>query len=256
MKIYVLTDNHAQRGFAAEWGLSLYIEDNEKILFDFGDSDLYLKNAEKLGLDVLAADHFVLSHGHWDHGNGLRYLPNRPLICHPDSFIKRYRGTKYLGLPYTFDEAQERFRLILSSEPYKINDNTIFLGGIPRVTEFESKGTDQVKEDGSLDLVMDDSGIVIKTEKGLIVISGCAHAGICNTVEYAKKVTGIDKVYAVLGGFHLKGGDELTRKTIEYLKGLNIEMIRTTHCTAFPALVEFANAFGSIPFASGQVLEL
>lgn len=257
MKINILTDNHALRDFDAEWGLSMFIEFNKQtILFDFGNSDLFLRNAEKLGLDVLNADYFVLSHGHWDHGNGLRFLPKRKLICHPGSFIKRYRGDKYLGLPYTFEESKEKFDLILSSRPLEIYKDVYFLGSIPRIIEFESKGTDQVKEDGTIDLVEDDSGLVIKTDKGIVVISGCAHAGICNTIEHAKKITNINKVYAVLGGFHLKGEDEVTTKTIEYLKRLNINYISTSHCTRFPALVQFANAFGSRPFESGQVIEL
>ncbi len=257
MKINILTDNHALRNFDAEWGLSMFIEFEDKtILMDYGNTDLFLKNGEKLGLNVLNADYFVLSHGHWDHGNGLKYLPSCKLICHPGSFINRYRGKTFLGLPYTFEEANEKYDLILSAEPYEICENAWFIGGIPRVVEFESKGTDQVLEDGSLDLVEDDSGIVFKTEKGIVVISGCAHAGICNTIEYAKKITNTDKVYAVVGGFHLKGNDEVTTKTIDYMKKLNIEYISTSHCTRFPALVQFANEFGSKPFESGQVIEL
>lgn len=103
---------------------------------------------------------------------------------------------------------------------------------------------------------MDDSALVFKTGEGLVIISGCAHSGICNTVEYAKQVSGIDRVFAVLGGFHLKGGDRLTERTIDYLMKSNIESIRTSHCTQFDALVQFANAFGSKPFASGMTIEL
>jgi 7,8-dihydropterin-6-yl-methyl-4-(beta-D-ribofuranosyl)aminobenzene 5'-phosphate synthase len=256
MKIYVLADNHALRNFDAEWGLSFFIEvEGKTILFDYGNTDLYLKNSIKLGLDIFNADYFVLSHGHWDHGNGLKYLPRCKLICHPGSFIKRYRGSTYLGLPYTFEEADEKFELDMHSEPYEFAENIFFMGTIPRVTSFESKGTDQVLENGQLDLVVDDTGIAIKTSKGLVVISGCAHAGICNTIEHAKEITGEDNVYAVLGGFHLKGGDALTELTIDYLKKENIEFISTSHCTRFPALVQFANAFGSSPFETGQILE-
>ncbi len=257
MLIHVLVDNHASKDCPAEWGLSFYIESSERLLFDFGGSDLFFKNAENLGVNIMDADFFVLSHGHWDHGNGLQYLSNKKLICHPEAFIKRYnRDGRYIGLPFNVEEAKEKFDLILTREPYEISRNTIFLGEIPRITEFESKSTDFTKEDGSMDLVMDDSAMVFKTPKGLVVLSGCAHSGICNTIEYAKKVTGIDKIYAALGGFHLKGGDELTQKTIDYLKGLNIEIISTSHCTQFDALVQFANAFDSKPFQSGLRIEL
>ena len=257
MKIHILTDNHALRNFDAEWGLSMFIEFNGKtILMDFGNSDLYIKNAQKLNLDIFSANHFVLSHGHWDHGNGMVHFPKRKLICHPGSFIKRYRGKKYLGLPYTFEECKEKFDLELSAEPLELFKDAYFLGSVPRIVEFESKGTDQIKEDGTLDLVEDDSGLVFKTDKGLVVISGCAHAGICNTIEHAKKITDTEKVYAVLGGFHLQGMDDVTNKTIEYLKGLDVEYISTSHCTRFPALVQFYNTFGSLPFESGQTITL
>ena len=88
-----------------------------------------------------------------------------------------------------------------------------------------------------MDFVEDDSGLVFKTDKGLVVISGCAHSGICNIIEYAKKTTGINKVYAVIGGFHLKGEDDLTTKTIEYLKTIDIEYLSTSHCTEFQLLL-------------------
>lgn len=206
MKIHVLVDNHASRDFSAEWGLSLFIESSKKLLFDFGSSDLYIRNAKKLGIDIMTADCFVLSHGHWDHGNGLEHISGKRLVCHPEAFLKRYRKDgSYIGLPFNIEEAKKKFELELTREPYMIDEKTIFLGQIPRVVDFESKSTNFVKEDGSMDLVMDDSALVFKTEKGLVVISGCAHSGICNTVEYAKRVSGIDRVFAVLGGFHLKG---------------------------------------------------
>ncbi len=257
VKISVLTDNHAQRQFRAEWGLSFFIEtDSTKILFDFGDSDLFLKNASILGIDPFSADHYVLSHGHWDHGNGLRYTPSRKIICHPEAFIKRYRGERYLGLPYTREEAEEKFDLVLSDSFYRMTDDAFFLGEIPRQFDFENIVTDFAKEDGSMDPVMDDSGIALITEKGLVVISGCAHAGICNTVEHARKVTGVNSVHAVLGGFHLKGGDRQCRETISYLKRRDAEDVSTGHCTQFPALVDFANELGSRPFMTGQIIEL
>ena len=256
MKIYVLTDNHAQRQYAAEWGLSLYIECSTTLLFDFGNTDLFLKNAEKLGVDPLGAEHFVLSHGHWDHGNGLRYMPRRKLVCHPGVFINRYRGKNYLGLPFPENEMKEKFDFILTAEPFKLDESTFFLGEVPRRMDFESRSTDFIKEDGSMDLVMDDSGLAIKTEKGLVVITGCAHAGVCNTIEHAMDVCGDSRVYAVLGGFHLKGGDELTEKTIGYLKKKDIQYISTSHCTQFPALVQFANELNCTPYMSGEIIEL
>lgn len=256
VKIYVLADNHASVICKAEWGLSLFIESSKKILFDFGASDLFLRNAEKLRLNVYDADYFVLSHGHWDHGNGLAYLSDKKLVCHPDAFIKRYNGSRYLGLPFSYEKAQEKFELITSSSPVKIDENITFLGQIPRTNEFEGKESVFLKEDGSVDEVRDDSALAITTEKGLVIITGCAHAGVCNTIEYAKRLSGVTQVYAVMGGFHLKGNDEVTSKTIEYLKGQKIQKIMPSHCTEFPALAEFNLKLGSSPYKAGQIINL
>ncbi len=257
LKISVLTDNRATRDFKAEWGLSFFIEyDGKKILFDFGDSSLFLENAEKMGINPFEADHFVLSHGHWDHGNGLRFMPPVKLVCPPEAFIKRYRDSIFLGLPYTLEEAEKKFTLVMTDSPIELEKDIYFLGEIERNFDFEKVETPFIKEDGTMDTVKDDSGIAINTAKGLVVISGCAHAGICNTVEHAKKVAGVEKVYAVIGGFHLKGGDMQCSETINYFKKIKPAIVSTSHCTQFPALVEFADALGSVPFASGEVIEL
>ncbi len=106
-----------------------------------------------------------------------------------------------------------------------------------------------------MDLVDDDSGIVIKTSEGLVLITGCGHAAVCNTIEHAIRQTGDKRIVALLGGFHLKGNDELTSRTIEELKKYDILHLHPTHCTEFPALVQFANVFGSVPLKSGLTLE-
>lgn len=257
MKIHVLVDNHASRDYSAEWGLSFFIESSKNLLFDFGSSDLYLKNAKKLGLDISTVDTIILSHGHWDHGNGLEYLSNKRLICHPEAFSRRYsKNGEFIGIPFDIKEAKEKYELVLTREPYMIDENTIFLGQIPRLVDFEAKNSTSFKEDGSMDFIMDDSAIVYKTEKGLVIISGCAHSGICNIIEYAKQVSGVNNIYAVLGGFHLKENNELTKRTIDYLRKLNIERISASHCTGFDTLVQFANVFNSKPFTSGTTIEL
>lgn len=256
MKITILSDNCASRKYSAEWGLSIYIEAGTNILLDFGASDLFLKNAEKMDINIMNADYLVLSHGHWDHGNGLKYLPKKKLVCHPEAFIKRFRDGEHIGLPFDLKEGEKRFHLILTKKPFSFDENTVFLGEIPRSNDFEAKETIFNKEDGKKDFVYDDSGLAIKTEKGLIVISGCAHAGICNMVDYAIKITGIKEVLAVIGGFHLKDNDFVTKNTIEYLKSINVKKVLPTHCTEFPALVEFYKFFGSTQLHVGQVINI
>ncbi len=116
------------------------------------------------------------------------------------------RTGKFAGLNQTKDEINKKFNLILTKEPYKH---------------------------------FDDSGIVIKIPKGIIVISGCSHSGICNIIEYAKKVTNMEKVFAVIGGFHLKELNNQTNKTIDYFINNNIENIYLAHCTSDIVCEEF-----------------
>ena len=246
MKLTVLTENTASAYFLAEHGLSYFIEfDNKKILFDTGATNIFLQNADKLNIKLEDIDLIALSHGHWDHGNGLKFIENKPLICHPNCFIKRYRKgeKKNIGLDLTQREIESKFSLITTKEPYYITENIIFLGEIPRLNDFESKSTLFVKENGEDDFVNDDSALVLIKDGELIIVSACSHSGICNIVEYAKKVTGINRVKAVIGGFHLKKQDNQTKKTIEYFKQNKVEKLLPSHCTKLPALTMFYEEF-------------
>src|SRR5690606_14289462 len=128
------------------------------------------------------------------------------LITHPSVFMKRYRrnGTSSLGLTMNQQEIDKKFNLILSTQPYVVTPNIYFLGEIPRITDFEAQSTSFVDEFGNPDFVPDDSALAIIEEDQLVIITGCSHAGVCNIIEYAKKVTGVNRIHSVIGGFHLK----------------------------------------------------
>ena len=257
MNLTVLSEMRAMDGFESEHGLSFLIEVNQlKVLFDTGASDLYKKTAAKLGINLQEVDRIVLSHGHWDHGNGLEYMEGLPLICHPDCFDKRFRksGDTYLGLSLSQEEAEEKFELNTFRRPIRLSPHLWFLGEIPRKNDFEAQSTKYRLEDGSDDFIMDDSGLVVITNKGLVIISGCAHSGICNMIEHARRVTGIFKVAAVLGGFHLRSANNQTRKTIAYLESLEVEQVIPSHCTLDPALGLFRKTFGSQELLTGACL--
>ncbi len=130
MRLIVLNDNAAGNNCGAEHGLSFLVEDEQKILFDTGPSDIFLKNAKILGVDINDANLIVLSHGHYDHGNGLEFIRSKKLVCHPECFVRRYRKAdgSYIGLPLTLEEAKKNFTLVLAKEPYEISENIIFLG--------------------------------------------------------------------------------------------------------------------------------
>ena len=256
MKLTVLTENTASGEFMAEFGLSYFIEyDNKKILFDTGHTDVFLKNAKKLNIDIEQLKTVVLSHGHWDHGNGLKYMQNKELICHPNVFIKRYHKNDKIniGLDLSYEELKKRYNIKVSKEPYSISDNIIFLGEIPRLNSYEAQTTTFIDENKNEDFIMDDSALAIIVNKELVVVSGCAHSGICNTIEYAKRVTGIKKLRAVIGGFHLAEVNRQTKETIKYFKQQQIKYILPSHCTKLPALAAFYTEFKINHVKTGMV---
>jgi 7,8-dihydropterin-6-yl-methyl-4-(beta-D-ribofuranosyl)aminobenzene 5'-phosphate synthase len=259
MKVKVLTENIAGGKFLAEHGLSYLIEiDGEQILFDSGHSDVFLKNAEILGIDIhKSVKTVVLSHGHWDHGDGLHFITNKKLITHPAAFIKRFRKTDHspVGLSNSKQQLEKQFKLCESEKPVEITENLVFLGEIPRSNNFESQTTPFELEDGSDDFIPDDSALVAIDEHELIIITGCSHSGICNICEYAKKVTGISNIKVVMGGFHLKLPNKQTQLTIEYFKKNKVATLLPSHCTDLPALSQFYNEFKIEQVKTGKVFE-
>lgn len=245
IKIHVLSENVAFGRCNAEHGLSYLVEFDKKILFDTGKSDLFLKNAASIQAPIDEIDAVVLSHGHYDHGNGLKYLDGQKLICHPLVFQNRYSGKKrrFVGIDISEEEAKQKFQLQLSQEPYWISDKMVFLGEIQRKFSFEKHATRFKLEDRVVDEIADDSAMAVIMDKGLFIISGCAHSGICNIIEYAKKVTGINEVYGIMGGFHLKFNNKQAKETLAYLKKQNPKIVMPSHCTELPALSLFYSEF-------------
>lgn len=257
MTVSILADNSPGNYTAAEHGFSCFVEhDGKRLLFDTGQSSLFLENARIMGIDMTAVETIVLSHGHFDHGDGLQYLQGGKLICHPGCFVKRFRiaDYSYIGLKNTKEELSARFKLITSATPYHISDKIVFLGEIPRITGFESKRTSFILDNGIPDFVMDDSAIALLLGEGLFVITGCGHAGIVNILEHAKNITGEKRIYGILGGFHLKHADLQIKETIRYLKKNDVVKVFPSHCTDKPALELFHASFGRTMVKTGQKL--
>jgi len=141
-----------------------------------------------------------------------------------------------------------------SPEPLQLSEHVWFLGEVPRLNNFEAQTTKYILEDGSPDFIMDDTGLACVTADGLLVISGCAHSGICNMVEHARSVTGVDRVEAVIGGFHLKAKNEQTRKTVQWMKEAGIKRVYPSHCTMDPALGLFYSELGYNEVRVGAIL--
>ncbi len=257
--VSILTENTAGGKFLAEHGLSYLINiDGELTLFDTGHSDVFLKNAARLGIDIHdKIKTIVLSHGHWDHGDGLQFISGQKLITHPESFIKRFRKRDHspIGLALTKKEIKNKFNLQETKEPVQITNNMLFMGEIPRLNNFESQSTPFELEDFSDDFIPDDSALVAIKNNELVIITGCSHSGICNICEYAKKITGISKIKTVMGGFHLKYQDKQTQNTLEYFKKNEVEILLPSHCTALPALALFYQEFNIQQVKTGMTFE-
>jgi 7,8-dihydropterin-6-yl-methyl-4-(beta-D-ribofuranosyl)aminobenzene 5'-phosphate synthase len=251
----------AEHGFSAV--VSLYEQDRvRKVLFDFGFSETgALQNARTMGVDLSGVSALVLSHGHIDHHGGLpallRHLGRKgiELVAHPAAFrCSRYLKVseeRVIRLPTPDRERLERegANIVETARPRALLDGRlIFLGEIPRRTPFE-KGLAKARyrEDGreALDPIEDDSAVVAHVRgRGLVVLSGCAHSGIVNTVAYAREVTGVDRVFAIMGGFHLTSPEAAAavEPTIEALRAFAPRYIVPTHCTGRTAVARIEQA--------------
>jgi 7,8-dihydropterin-6-yl-methyl-4-(beta-D-ribofuranosyl)aminobenzene 5'-phosphate synthase len=253
MKITVLNDNMASGICSAAHGLSWMIEADKKILFDTGPSDIFLKNAQTLGMPMDDIDLIVLSHGHWDHANGLNFLNGGKLIAHPDIYRKRFNRSHGIGIDLSQDEIEKKYEVTYSKEPLQLSESIYFLGEIDRIHDWDTGHEDFKLENGEHDTVPDDTGIVAITNQGLVIISGCAHSGITNITEQARRLFREKPVVAVMGGFHLKPGDKRIQPTIEYFKSLNLKHLYPSHCTA-PEVIADMRQFLPVRFVrSGNV---
>lgn len=257
-----LKEGEIRASIVAEHGFSALVKTTtdgktHTLLFDFGFSeDGAAQNAKTLGIDMSEVEAAALSHGHSDHTGGMKKLTGLigkkdiPFVAHPSAF-KFPRYLKFseelkINFPKLTRGMVESlgYRVIESENPYPLVDNTIlFLGEIPRQTDFE-KGFPVAhwQKDGKelWDAIEDDTSIVMNLKnKGLVIVSGCAHAGIVNTVKHAIEVTGVNQVHAVMGGFHLSGPlfEGIIDRTSEELKKLNPVYVIPMHCTGRKAIM-------------------
>lgn len=260
MKLTILVDDNMSnyRRLLAEHGLCFYIEDDgKKILFDTGYSDVFIKNAVSLGINLLDLDYIVLSHGHYDHTWGLTHylafymsaleqkqkVKKPTTITHPDTFLEKYEeGFGEIGCMLTEEKLKKVFDVITTDEPYSLTKNLTFLGEIPRFNDFEGREPmEKVLRNGNWedDYVIEDSALVYKSDESLSIITGCSHSGICNIVEYSQKLLKTAKIESIIGGFHLiDTPKEKMDKIIEYLKKQDIKELYPCHCTNFSAKAE------------------
>lgn len=280
LRLTIVVENSASLGNSSVWaqhGLSIFLEldyGREKmlLLLDTGaSSDVMLHNADALHIDLSNLDLICLSHGHYDHTGGLMGVLQRLngricIMAHPDIFAPKLTARPFLqfiGPPFRRAEAEAAGAIMLDCQgPADIAPGVMTTGEVARLETFENVAGFWTVKDGRycIDNIPDDQALAINIEgKGLAVITGCAHAGIINTIKHAQKITGVEKLYAVIGGFHLMDADEKRiETTAEALQKLDPAIVRPGHCTGHKDVCRLQEALGERcrPLAVGDSIQL
>ena len=267
--ITILSDNQAGKNLSAEHGLSIWIEiGSKRILFDTGQGATFDNNARALGINLAKTDMLVLSHGHYDHTGGIPYVlqqaGNVHVYCHPGVVTPRYRirnGTPTAihmpprSLTGINKLATEQLHWV--QQPLYLSDTIGLTGPIPRESIYENTGGPFYLDPGGYrsDPIDDDMALWIRTPKGLIVLVGCCHSGLINTLNHVQHLNDGMKIRTVIGGFHLMTADfQRINKTITALRFLNFDQLIPCHCTGHFAVSMLHGAFGKqvLPGAVGN----
>lgn len=273
LRITVLVENTASgQELLAEHGLSFWIAYGEhRLLFDTGQGYVLKHNARQLSVPLDTAEALILSHGHYDHAGGLvEALETHPapvVFLHPAAlepkFAQRSDGiAREIGMPTRCRRFfQEKVQPVWTETPTRICEGVYVTGPVPRQTEYEDAGGPFFVDSDCRqpDDFPDDQALYMETKAGTVVVLGCAHAGVINTLTYVRELTDNRPIYAVIGGMHLvAAGPERLEKTIAALSQINPRYLMPLHCTGFPAMArlhhEFPEQYRSCPV--GTTIEL
>jgi 7,8-dihydropterin-6-yl-methyl-4-(beta-D-ribofuranosyl)aminobenzene 5'-phosphate synthase len=259
LAITILVDNEGTEEISQEHGLSLWLETSAgHILFDTGQGCALPGNARKLGIDLASADILVLSHGHYDHTGGICHVLDQTtgiqMYCHPAALQPRYvilgDVAALASMPSESVAAVEQLpveRLHWTASPVLISEDIGLTGPIPRSTPYEDAGGPFYLDEKKLnpDSIEDDQALWINTASGLVICVGCCHAGLVNTIHYVRQLTGVSRIRAIIGGFHLlHANEERLQQTIAVLQSLAPELIVPCHCSGGSAVEILRNALG------------
>lgn len=276
----IVVENSAaldHNSLGAQHGLSIFVklkfdQESMRLLWDTGaTSEVMLHNADELNIDLNNLDLICLSHGHYDHTGGLMsVLQHRKdrivILAHPDIFTPKLKARptlKFIGPPFNRAEAEAAGAIMIEARgPVAIAPGLMTTGEVARLESFEKVENFWTVRDGQYcqDNIPDDQALAaVLPGKGLVVITGCAHSGIINTIRHAQKITGVEKLYAMIGGFHLMDADDgRIDSTVEALKGLDPAIVRPGHCTGQKAICRMQEALGERcrPLAVGDLIQI
>lgn len=279
-RLTIVVENSASPSNSQIWGqngLCIFLDLDlgsgiMKLLMDTGaSSEVMLHNADALDLDLSKIDLICLSHGHYDHTGGLmgalQHVNRRVcILAHPDIFAPKLKdrpSLKFIGPPFNRSEAEAAGAILLDCrDTVAVAPGVMTTGEVPRIETFEKLEGFWTVKNGQYcqDSIPDDQALAVNIrDKGLAVITGCAHAGIINSIRYAQKITEVEKLYAVIGGFHLKDADDRRiDATAEALLQLDPAIVRPGHCTGQRAIFQLQKILGNRcqPLAAGDSIQL
>lgn len=261
ISLTVLVENTARgAGILGEHGLAWWIDTgSHRVLFDTGQGLALRHNARALGLDLSRADAIVLSHGHYDHVGGLESVlelaPGAALYMHPRAIEPKFSGSgggatgRRISLPFM---EQEQFRapgrtVVMSATPCEVVPGVWMTGEVPRSNDFEDTGGPFFLDAGlqQPDPLLDDQALFFTADEGVVVVLGCAHAGVINTLACVTALTGVDRIHAVFGGMHLEhASPHRMAQTFVGFHHHHVGRVGPLHCTGPRATTAFCSAFG------------
>jgi 7,8-dihydropterin-6-yl-methyl-4-(beta-D-ribofuranosyl)aminobenzene 5'-phosphate synthase len=267
----LLCENHATEPLQAEHGLAFWLQGPElTALFDCGSGQTLCQNALQLQIPLASCQQVILSHGHYDHTGGLaelwRHGMTMRIVAHPDVTLTRFschpeRAVRAIGMPPVVTAQLLALPSELrrwSSEPHRLTPYLGTSGEIPRHDEFEDVGGPFfLNADGQVaDLIRDDLALWINTPRGLVILLGCGHSGLINTIQQIRRVTGCQRIAGIIGGLHLlHAGPARLQHTLAFLRSCCLNFMYVGHCSGDDVIARLGHELPGVTIQTLQVGE-